>query len=195
VVQGVGMAAALIMCAAMGIVLLRRRVFLRAPGWGRAVGIGLLGVLISLPIVGVQYQAATIVLQAIRPDLPPPTHETLVALTRTEWGDWGRLQLFVHAVVVAPLLEELFFRGLLLPALWTAGQHAWIAVILTGTLFGFMHAAQPQAVLPLATLGILLGAIYVRYRSLLACVVLHVMFNLRTMVITMLAPELLERSF
>jgi membrane protease YdiL (CAAX protease family) len=50
---------------------------------------------------------------------------------------------------------------------------------------------QPQDVLPMVTLGVVLGYIRLRYRSLPACVLVHMLFNARTMIIATLAPELI----
>lgn len=82
------------------------------------------------------------------------------------------------AIVVAPFAEEVIFRGFLLGGLlrWFP---AWAAVLLSGILFGAVHA-QPGAVaivIPIALIGILLGVIYRVATSLFASIGTHFLFN------------------
>ncbi|MGE0480311.1 MAG: lysostaphin resistance A-like protein [Phycisphaerae bacterium] len=163
------------------------------PRWWRGVGLGFVGVLLMAPVCLLQLQMTELVWRRFQPELAPPVHAVLAALRDSQWGDWGRAQLFVIAVVVAPLAEELFFRGMVLSWVWSATRRAWLAIVVSGVAFGFMHFTQPQDVLPLATFGVLLGYLRIRYGSLSACVLAHAFFNGRTMCIALLAPELLER--
>lgn len=164
------------------------------PRWFRSVALGLVGMLLIAPVCLLQLQMTESLWRRFQPDLVPPVHAVLEALRDSQWGGWGRAQLLVIAVIVAPLAEELFFRGMVLGWIWAATRRAWLAVVVSGAAFGLMHFTQPQDVLPLATFGVLLGYLRVRYRSLGACVLAHAFFNGRTMCIALLAPELLERS-
>jgi membrane protease YdiL (CAAX protease family) len=56
-------------------------------------------------------------------------------------GNWAIFALFVVVVFMAPLTEELFFRGLLLPRMRTAFGRG--DVIVNGVLFGIYHLHQP----------------------------------------------------
>ncbi|MFC6162896.1 CPBP family intramembrane glutamic endopeptidase [Kribbella jiaozuonensis] len=56
-------------------------------------------------------------------------------------GNWAIFALFVVVVFLAPLTEELFFRGLLLPRMRTAFGRGDIFV--NGFLFGVYHLHQP----------------------------------------------------
>ncbi len=152
-------------------------------------------VLIILAVAYLQLQAGQIVWRWLEPDAQPPVHTVLTALESTSWGPWGVVQLSIAAVVVAPLAEELFFRGLLLQAVWRYLGHAWLAIVLSGLAFGFIHKEQPQDVLPLVTMGVILGYVRVRYRSLTACVLTHALFNARTMAFVLLNPEMSRSSW
>jgi membrane protease YdiL (CAAX protease family) len=78
-------------------------------------------------------------------------------------------------VLVAPVTEELLFRGLLLPAL--AAQHGTRnAVIGTAILFGLFHLDY-QAAVYATLMGLLLGAVRVRGGSVLPAIALHAGFN------------------
>ncbi len=78
-------------------------------------------------------------------------------------------------VLVAPLTEELLFRGLLLPAL-AARYGTRIAIVLTGVLFGLFHL-DAQAAVYASVMGILLGVVRVRAGSVLPAIALHAGFN------------------
>ncbi len=85
----------------------------------------------------------------------------------------------VTACVAAPMFEEIFFRGFLLPSL-TRYLPVWGAIIASGFLFALAHLSFSE-VLPLATLGIVLGIVYTRSRNLLASMLLHGLWNAGTL--------------
>lgn len=87
---------------------------------------------------------------------------------------------FFTASVAAPLFEEVMFRGFLLPSL-TRYQSPWSAIALSSILFAVAHLSVSE-VLPLATLGMVLGFIYVRSGNLLAPMLLHCLWNSGTLV-------------
>ena len=70
-----------------------------------------------------------------RPDHPHPAFELFHS------GDlWSVLLVGLTAVILAPVLEELLFRGLLLSGL-SPLVGPWTAILLTGTLFGLAHTS------------------------------------------------------
>lgn len=87
---------------------------------------------------------------------------------------------FFTASIAAPLFEEVMFRGFLLPSL-TRYQSPWSAIALSSLLFAIAHLNLSE-VLPLATLGMVLGFIYVRSGNLLAPILLHCLWNSGTLV-------------
>jgi membrane protease YdiL (CAAX protease family) len=80
--------------------------------------------------------------------------------------------------VLAPVCEEFLFRGFIFGALrnW---RGVWPAAILTGLLFGAVHAGSAPAadLVPLAVLGFLLCLIYQYTGSLYPCIALHALNN------------------
>ena len=80
--------------------------------------------------------------------------------------------------IAAPLGEELFFRGYFFQALknW---RGVLPAAILTGVVFGAMHAGSAPAgfLVPLALFGIGLCLLYHWTRSLYPCIALHALNN------------------
>lgn len=83
------------------------------------------------------------------------------------------------ACVAAPLFEEMIFRGFLLPSL-TRYLPVWGAIVSSSLLFAIAHLSLSE-VLPLATLGIVLGVVYTRSRNLLAPMLLHSLWNSGTL--------------
>ena len=76
--------------------------------------------------------------------------------------------------VVAPIAEEFFFRGYFFTALrnW---KGLWPAAIITGTVFGAIHAGGSSAafLVPLGVFGFGLCLLYARTGSLYPCIALH----------------------
>lgn len=79
--------------------------------------------------------------------------------------------------VVAPIAEELFFRGFLFGALRKRGLV--VALLVSGGVFGLAHlGGSPLGfIVPLATLGVLLALVYERTGSLYAAIALHALNN------------------
>lgn len=87
----------------------------------------------------------------------------------------GIALLAVLAVVMAPLFEELFFRGFLFRGL--ARSWGWpLAAVVSGAVFGAVHQ-QFTVFLPLFALGVVLAWAYQRTGSLWAPIALHAIFN------------------
>ena len=84
------------------------------------------------------------------------------------------------AAVAAPIFEEVLFRGFLLPSL-TRYMPVGGAIALSSFVFAAAHLSLSE-ILPLMTLGAILGFVYARSRSLLAPMLLHSAWNSVTMV-------------
>ena len=93
-------------------------------------------------------------------------------------GTLGILAACAVTCVVAPICEELLFRGFIFRSLrnW---RGVWPAAAITGVLFGAVHGLSAPAVdlLPLAFLGFVLCIVYQRSGSLYPCIALHVLNN------------------
>jgi hypothetical protein len=87
---------------------------------------------------------------------------------------------FITASVAAPIFEEIMFRGFLLPSL-TRYLPVWGAIIISGLVFAIAHLSLSEIV-PLATLGIILGFVYTRSRNLLSSILLHSLWNSGTLI-------------
>lgn len=88
--------------------------------------------------------------------------------------------MFFNAVVLAPLVEEVIFRGFLFGLCrrqWGAGP----ALVVSSLVFAAFHTSV-DAFLPLTIVGLALGYVYHRTRSLYCAMFFHVLFNLATLV-------------
>jgi membrane protease YdiL (CAAX protease family) len=80
------------------------------------------------------------------------------------------------AVIMAPLFEEVIFRGFLFRGFANSWGWLWGALA-SGAIFGLAHL-QLDVFLPLATLGFVLAWAYKRTGSLWTCITMHALFNL-----------------
>lgn len=99
-----------------------------------------------------------------------------VDLARTFGPGTAGLVLTVLVVGLAgPLLEEMLLRGVVLGAV-ARRLGAWLAIIGSAFAFALLHASL-WSLLPLTVLGVGLGWLAVRSRSLWPAVLAHVLYN------------------
>jgi len=91
----------------------------------------------------------------------------------------GFLQAFAKSVLLAPICEELFFRGYLLQALAPHGRLRAAAVV--SLCFALVHTLD--GFVPLALFGALLCWMALHTQSLLAPVLVHMSYNLTIILI------------
>ena len=87
-------------------------------------------------------------------------------------GAWGLFALSVLILLLSPIVEELFFRGLLLPRMRKVfGKRDWLV---NGTIFTAFHLHEPW-VMPTTLLTGLFGQAYPakRFRSIWISIVCH----------------------
>jgi uncharacterized protein len=157
---------------------LRAREWLVGAGWG--VG-GFVAVNLAL---GVALQLAA---ELVGIELPQPQEQVRDMAADPTLIPW----LLLSAVVVAPVAEELYFRGMLYQALRRRMRTAG-AVGLSAILFAGAHILQEVTGLAgvvvfvlILPLGVLLGWLFERRGNLAAPIAVHVTFNLVTASIMM----------
>lgn len=140
----------------------------------------------SIPLVALVAVAMTgisLVLARFAGDASTPLEDAI----RSDADLWA---VVAFALLVAPVVEEIFFRGYLYSAIEnTLGR--WLAVLLVGLVFGLFHGMQYAGV-PLALAAVTLmglGTTWVRAYSgsVLPCVVLHVIYNLAGVTVLLLS--------
>jgi len=107
----------------------------------------------------------------------PPAHVALLDLQSPEVGVWTKAVIAANAVLLAPLAEELFFRGLFQSAIARWSRSPWIGVAAAGLLFGAMHANVFDTMPTLAVFGAILAYAYARTNSLTLVILIHAVFN------------------
>ncbi|MBX3394242.1 MAG: CPBP family intramembrane metalloprotease [Phycisphaerae bacterium] len=127
----------------------------------------------------------------------------MISTTILEWRGWGGeirehsailtlqdertatnvvVMTALGAIVFAPIVEELLFRGLIFRSLQAYYKSTWPAALVSGLLFGMIHVGSPQTVVPLVFFGILLAAAYARTGSLAFTILIHAVFNAKTVI-------------
>lgn len=82
--------------------------------------------------------------------------------------------LLFQLVVIAPIFEEFWFRGIVLESLRPYGNG--FAILISGLMFGLTHANFNQFFYA-SVLGICLGYIAVSTKSIVTTTIMHAMFN------------------
>ncbi|MDD5484246.1 MAG: type II CAAX endopeptidase family protein [Kiritimatiellae bacterium] len=154
-------------------------------GWRNlkpAAGRGLAGYLGIIPIVFFTSFLCQLFLYAAG---YPVTLQDVVAVFMEPQSGWSLFFLLLLAVVVAPVVEETLFRGILLPVLMKkTGPGA--AVVISSALFALVHQHLPSFA-PLFVLAVVLSMLYISSGSLWTPIVLHSVFNGVSICILLLA--------
>ncbi len=82
--------------------------------------------------------------------------------------------LFLQMTIMAPILEEMWYRGMVMESLRPYGNG--FAIFISAILFGLTHSNFAQFFYA-AALGIFLGYIAVSTRSIVTTTIMHAMFN------------------
>jgi CAAX protease family protein len=82
---------------------------------------------------------------------------------------------FIVGAILAPLVEEIFFRGFLFQGF--RARYGWIpGLLLSSGIFGLAHL-DPVALIPTFILGCLLAYLYQRSNSIWPGVIMHMLVN------------------
>lgn len=87
----------------------------------------------------------------------------------------NNLLIFASTCIVAPILEELLFRGLILTALRRFGN--MYAILITSLLFALVHGNIPQSV-PTFFISLVLCYVVIRTKSLFPAIFIHFFNNI-----------------
>ena len=133
--------------------------------------------------------ALAIAIQSASALLPIPKQLPIDKYFRTELGAY---MMAFFGVVVAPFVEEMFFRGFLYPVL-TRRLGVFLGVVLTAIAFAFIHESQlAHAWAPLLMLfvvGVALTAVRARLQSVASSWLMHVGYNTTLFTLLFLASD------
>ena len=139
---------------------------------GRTLAIGVAAGILAVPGILLLNDLAVILLTLIQ---GAPEVQATVQIMRLTVSPWHRFGFGFAAIVLAPIGEEILFRGLLYR---TLRDNGWpkAALLLSSLIFGLIHF-NPMALVPLAYFALLLALLYEKTGSLLAPMAAHAAFN------------------
>jgi membrane protease YdiL (CAAX protease family) len=88
---------------------------------------------------------------------------------------------------VAPVWEEMIFRGFLLPS-FTRYFRIDVAILFSSLIFALAHFSM-ERLIPLTFLGMLMCVVYIRSKNILAPIILHSLWNAFAFVELIIKPE------
>ncbi len=101
--------------------------------------------------------------------IPNTMEDTFIAMSRNPFG-------FLSIALLAPILEEMLFRGAVEGRLLRMCRNPWVAIVVSSLIFGVAHMNPAQ--IPFAfLLGMMFGWLYYRTGSLLPGIMGHVLNN------------------
>ena len=119
----------------------------------------------------------SVALQALAHFLPIPKELPIDSFFKTPAEAWA---LGLLSITLAPLMEELFFRGFLYPVL-ARKIGVPIAIFLTASSFALLHGAQLMfswgPVLVIFLVGMVLTVVRAKTNSVAAGVIIHMAYN------------------
>ena len=82
----------------------------------------------------------------------------------------------IAGVILAPIAEEILYRGILLRGMLKMRWYPWIAIPMSALLFSIMHGTTLQTI-NILPFGIILGWLYWRTKSLYPGIFMHIVNN------------------
>jgi membrane protease YdiL (CAAX protease family) len=159
-----------------------RQIGFRTANAGKDAALGLAGFFSSVPFVFVAAIIAAVLSKTVFRHFQTP--EQPLNQIISQGGALEIVLVFLAASVVAPIVEETFFRGALYSAFRTR-TGVWPSVLLTSAVFAVIHPL-PGGFLPIFTLACVLALLRERSGSLLPGIVCHCVYNTAVLIATSL---------
>ena len=156
---------------------------------------GVVGLLACWPFLQLAIDGASRLQQALGGEPAPALGHNTLQLLRERAGEPAAWGVGLSAVVIAPLAEEITWRGLVQQALKRIRIPVPAAVVITAALFSMIHwsalpaAARPGGLTALALLGATLGWLTERTGRLESAMAAHAAFNLANLLLFSMLPE------
>lgn len=142
--------------------------------------------LLWVTLLGVGLQIGIALLLNLVASLKPEWFDSYNELMK-QLGGGSSLLSFIAIVIIAPISEELIFRGIIFEKCKKA-MPLIVANILQAALFGVMHFNIIQGLYAFA-LGLFLGMVCNKRRSIVVAIVLHFMFNLSGVLLDLILTD------
>lgn len=154
---------------------------------GKCIALGIfVGLFALVPTWGLQALSSKL-LETLT--LHPQQQEAVTILSRVDSYP-ERFVLGIATIFIAPIGEEIIFRGILYPTIKRFG-HPQLALWITSILFGAIHA-NLATLIPLTGLAVLLVYLYEYTGNLLTCIAVHCVFNAANFVALYLVRDTLS---
>ena len=116
-------------------------------------------------------------------EIDADTERVFASLMKEPWG-------YVAIGILAPLAEEIVFRGAILRTLldMVSKKNHWVAIFISAAVFGLIHGNKAQFINALL-MGLLLGWMYYRTKSLVPGILMHWVNNTMAYVLNNLMPQ------
>ncbi|MFN3728916.1 MAG: lysostaphin resistance A-like protein [Fimbriimonadaceae bacterium] len=157
---------------AVGQHLSLRRLGMRSDNLGPNVLWGLAGFCANVPLVMV----VTVVTNPLTSNLPTPEHP-ITNLLREGQPAWVLALIVIQAAVMAPLIEEVMFRGALLPALTQKLGSIAVAILASSLMFAAIHPTGVSAWFALGAIGATAAMLTYQTGSLVPAIIMHAVHN------------------
>jgi len=154
-----------------------------ADSWAIVAGMGLqIGVaLLMAPFVRLFY-----------PDGPP--QQEVAEITSDSRSFFDIVIILVVVVVLAPVVEEMIFRGMLLSRLTRSMSNTW-AVVVSAAAFASIHLLDPNAIAAvpgLFIIGLVLGFQAIRRGNLSLAIFTHAGVNLTAAILLIFGDDIID---
>jgi membrane protease YdiL (CAAX protease family) len=157
---------------------------LREVAWKQTLRAACYGLVAALPAI---YFIHTLSSQLMGQDAQP---QPLLEFLAKQAGLHDRLLLILTAIVLAPISEELIFRGYIFGVL-RRYTGRWWAMAISALVFAAIHAHLPSLA-GLFMLAVALTLVYESAGSLWAPILMHALFNGFTVILTLAWPDSLK---
>lgn len=144
-----------------------------AGSWWKQLGVALGGYAAYVPFLGALLLLTVLIAPALPAEQTNPIGERVTeSKTTLQW-----LWTFIQVAVLAPIVEEFVFRGVLFKVLWQRTGRVWLSAFVSGYLFAVIHPQFLGGIFPITLLGAILALVYAHTRSLLPCIIIHAINN------------------
>jgi membrane protease YdiL (CAAX protease family) len=158
------------------------------PNRGRAVVLGIISAILVLPVAWGLQQLTALMMNAI--NISPEPQQVVQEMQKGDAPPFQQVYLALVALIAAPIVEEMLFRGILYPTIKRAG-YPKLALWGTSILFALTHQNAP-AFLALVFFAMILTLLYEETGNLLAPIVAHSCFNTANFVMLMWGKQFLK---
>lgn len=135
----------------------------------KAIGYIVGGIVVFLILVSIAFVLVVMIAPSIDPN---QSQDVGFEFGKIGWGLWVS---FVFTVIVIPIIEELYFRGIILPAV--TKRFGWIIGIAGSSMvFAVLHG-QYNVMIYTFILGCVLCVMYIRLKSIVPGIIFHIINN------------------